>query len=223
MSRISPELMGRLGWWYYRAAKYAEAEALLRQLMRARPGDQLLRNDLAWVELERNDFGAATQGFTEAEGFRESGFAQWNTPQMGLAVALWKSHRVEDALKNYVLAATAEPRWTNPVLVRAFYSPQVAQPLPNCRPSKPSVSKSGGATDWPNHRIRPFKPASWLLWAAALAGPIFASDCAFYSLSRDVTISTLRSGRQNPGNLGRKMLAPLTLERVGGWASPDSW
>ena len=127
MSRISPELMGRLGWWYYRAAKYAEAEALLRQLMRARPGDQLLRNDLAWVELERNDFGAATQGFTEAEGFRESGFAQWNTPRMGLAVALWRSHRVEDALKNYVLAATAEPRWTNPVLVRAFYSPQVAQ------------------------------------------------------------------------------------------------
>jgi hypothetical protein len=46
---------------------------------------------------------------------------------MGLAVALWKSHRVEDALKNYVLAATAERRWTNPVLVRAFYSPQVAQ------------------------------------------------------------------------------------------------
>jgi len=40
---------------------------------------------------------------------------------------LWESHRVEDALKNYEAARKAEPRWTNQLLVRAFYSPLVAQ------------------------------------------------------------------------------------------------
>jgi predicted Zn-dependent protease len=127
VSRISPEVMGRLGWWYYRAAKYSEAEALLRRLAQERPGDERLQNDLAWAELEQGEFETAIQRFIGAERFRENGSAQWNTPQMGLAVARWKSHRVDDALKNYASAAKAEPRWTNPVLVRAFYSPQVFQ------------------------------------------------------------------------------------------------
>ena len=126
-SWIPPELMGRLGWWYYRAGKYSEAEALLRHLTQARPGDANLQNNLAWVELENNEFDAAIREFGSAAGRQEPGFAQWNTPQMGLAIALWESHRVEDALKNYEAARKAEPRWTNQLLVRAFYSPLVAQ------------------------------------------------------------------------------------------------
>ena len=126
-SRIPPELMGRLGWWYYRAAKYSEAESLLRRLAQDRPGDERLQTDLAWVELEHNELEAAIPLFTRAAGALENGSAQWNNPQMGLAIALWRSHRVEDAMKNYGPAADAEPRWTNPLLVRAFYSPQVAQ------------------------------------------------------------------------------------------------
>jgi len=126
-SRIPPELMGRLGWWYYRAGKYPEAEALLRHLAEERPGDERLQNDLAWVELEQYEFEAAIPQFTRAEWRVENGSAQWNTPQMGRAIALWRLHRVEEALKNYESAANFEPRWTNPLLVRAFYSPQVAQ------------------------------------------------------------------------------------------------
>jgi predicted Zn-dependent protease len=126
-SWISPELLGRLGWWYYRAGKYSEAEVLLRRLTQERPGDGGLQNNLSWVELEQNELDAAIRRFRSVAGRQEYGFAQWNTPQMGLAIALWRSHRVEEALKNYELAANAEPRWTNPPLVRAFYSPQVAQ------------------------------------------------------------------------------------------------
>ena len=152
-SRIPPELMGRLGWWYYRAAKYAEAEALLRQQAQDRPGNELLQDDLAWVELEREESSDAIQRFTWAGSFRGSGFAQWNTPQMGLAVALWRSHRVEDALKNYVSAANAEPRWTNPVLVRAFYSPQVAQTIAELQAeqTKRLEARKGGGMTTPSH------------------------------------------------------------------------
>ena len=124
---IPPETMSRLGWWYYRAGKYSDAEALLRRLTRERPGDGGLQNNLAWVELEDGKFDAAIRRFKSAEGRGGLEFNQWNTPQMGEAIAQWKLHRVDDALKNYEPAATNEPQWTNPPLVRAFYSPQVAQ------------------------------------------------------------------------------------------------
>ena len=154
-SRIPPELMGRLGWWYYRAAKYSEAEALLRRLAQERPGDERLQNDLAWVELEHNEFEAAIPQFTRAEWRVGNGSAQWNTPQMGLAIALWRSHRVDEALKNYASAANAEPRWTNPLLVRAFYSPQVAQSVAEMQAEQASASKRESALGSPLCRIDP--------------------------------------------------------------------
>jgi predicted Zn-dependent protease len=128
-SWISPELLGRLGWWYYRAGKYSEAETFLRRLERQRPGNEQLENNLAWVELEQGELAAAIQEFTRIEWLRAMGSAQWNTPQMGLAVALWRSHRNDDAMKEFEAAASVEPRWTNAALVRAFYSPLVAQAI----------------------------------------------------------------------------------------------
>jgi tetratricopeptide (TPR) repeat protein len=126
-SWIPPELMTRLGWWYYRAGRYSEAATLLWRLAQQRPGNGSLQNDLAWAEMENNQLDAALQRFSNAEGWQAYGFGQWNAPQMGMAVALWRSHRADDALKNYEIAATVEPRWTTASLVRAFYSPAVAQ------------------------------------------------------------------------------------------------
>ncbi len=126
-SWISPELLARLGWWYYRAGKYSEAETFLRRLEQQRPGNEKLENNLAWVELEQGELAAAIQEFTRIEWLREMGSAQWNTPQMGLAISLWRSHRNDEAMKKFEAAVTVEPRWTNPALVRAFYSPLVAQ------------------------------------------------------------------------------------------------
>ena len=126
-SWISPELLGRLGWWYYRAGKYSEAEAFLQHLVEERPGDGRLENDLAWVKLEQNELATAIRDFNRIEWLQEMGSAQWNTPQMGLAIALWRTHRNDEAMKKFEPAAAAEPRWTNPMLVRAFYSSQTAQ------------------------------------------------------------------------------------------------
>ena len=132
-SWISPELLGRLGWWYYRAGKYAQAETFLRRLEQQRPGNEKLENNLAWVEVEQGELAAAIQEFTRIEWLREMGPAQWNTPQMGLAVALWKSHRTDDAMKKFDLAVSAERRWGSPILVGAFYSPVVAQSVAEMR------------------------------------------------------------------------------------------
>ncbi len=126
-SWIPPELMTRLGWWYYRAGRYSEAATLLGRLAQERPGDGSLQNDLAWAQMENNQLGAALQRFSNTEGWQAYGFGQWNAPQMGRAVAQWRSHQADDALKNSEAAATADPRWTNASLVRAFYSPAVAQ------------------------------------------------------------------------------------------------
>src|ERR1019366_1470125 len=64
VSAIPPEIMARLGWWYYRAGYYSEAEALLRHLAQERPGDASIQNNLAWTELELGQTPTAIQGFT---------------------------------------------------------------------------------------------------------------------------------------------------------------
>src|SRR5205823_15086384 len=35
---VTPELLGRLGWWYYRAGKYETAQVVLSQAHRPSPG-----------------------------------------------------------------------------------------------------------------------------------------------------------------------------------------
>jgi predicted Zn-dependent protease len=130
-----PEIMDRLGWWYYRAGYYSQAEALLRHLAQERPGDASIQNNLAWIQLELGPNPAAIQGFTgvaarrfiQTLGRQEYNSTQWNTPQMGLAIALWRSHRADEAMKNFEWATNAEPRWTIPLQVQTFYSPHVAQ------------------------------------------------------------------------------------------------
>jgi predicted Zn-dependent protease len=126
-SVIAPELRGRLGWWFYRAGRYTDAEAILKQLVRARPGDLSLRNNLAWAELEQNELVAAMTDFNDASAGAALSAAQWNSPDMGQAIVLWRRHETDKAMKNYGTLIASEPRWTNPKLAAAFYSPGVAQ------------------------------------------------------------------------------------------------
>jgi predicted Zn-dependent protease len=124
---VAPEHLIRLGWWYYRAKQYAAANTLLLNLANLRPGDTSIQYNLAWVELETNETDKAIVRFGIPQEAPNSGTSQWNTPQMGMAIGLWKTRNFDEALKEYEAATQAEPRWLDPRLVRTYYSPVVAQ------------------------------------------------------------------------------------------------
>ena len=124
---VAPEHLVRLAWWYYRARQYSAAEALLLSLAEQRTGDANLQHNLAWVELEQNEIDKAIVRFKIPNDPTSANASQWNTPEMGLAIALWKMHSNDEALKDYEAATQAEPRWLDLRLVRTFYSPLVAQ------------------------------------------------------------------------------------------------
>lgn len=124
---VAPENLIRLAWWYYRAQQYSAAEALLLSLAEQRTGDVNLQHNLAWVELEQNEVDKAIVRFKIPHDTASANTSQWNTPEMGLAIALWKTHSADEALKDYEAATQAEPRWLDQRLVRTFYSPLVAQ------------------------------------------------------------------------------------------------
>ncbi len=124
---VAPEHLVRLAWWYYRARQYSAAESLLLSLAEQRTGDVNLQHNLAWVELEQNEIDKAMVRFKIPGDATSANSSQWNTPEMGLAIALWKTHSPDGALKNYEAATQAEPRWLDPRLVRTFFSTLVAQ------------------------------------------------------------------------------------------------
>jgi predicted Zn-dependent protease len=126
-SGVAPEYLTRLAWWYYRAKQYGAANSILLNLSNQRPGDTRIQYNLAWVELEINETDKAIVRFGIPESTPITHPAQWNTPQMGLAIGLWKTHQYDDAIKTYEAATQAEPRWLDERLVRIFYSPLVAQ------------------------------------------------------------------------------------------------
>jgi predicted Zn-dependent protease len=127
MNGVAPEHLIRLGWWYYRAKQYDAADSLLLSLATQRSGDVNLQHDLGWIELELNQTEKAIVRLRISGDSINGSPLQWNTPQMGLAIALWKTHSPDEALKEYEAATQAEPRWLDLRLVRTFYSPMVAQ------------------------------------------------------------------------------------------------
>ena len=124
---VAPEHLIRLAWWYYRARQYSNAETLLLSLAEQRTGDVNLQHNLAWVELEMNETEKALTRFKIPDEGTTANPSQWNTPQMGAAIALWKTHQADDAITAYQAAIQSDPRWLDARLVRTFYSPLVAQ------------------------------------------------------------------------------------------------
>lgn len=124
---IAPEHLIRLAWWYYRARQYSNAERLLLSLAEQRTGDVNLQHNLAWVELEMNETDMALTRFKIPGEDPAANPSQWNTPQMGAAIALWKTHQVDEGISAYQAAVQSDPRWLDARLVRTFYSTLVAQ------------------------------------------------------------------------------------------------
>ncbi len=120
--RDVPELMGRLGWWYYKAGRFSSSAELLALAAARRPGDSAIQSSLAFDELEQHQWDSAIRRFTAAIADNA-----WNSPQMGRAVARWQAHQTEDALKDFEAAAKAHPEWRNRSWVKVLYSETVAR------------------------------------------------------------------------------------------------
>jgi predicted Zn-dependent protease len=122
MNRISPESLGRLGWWYYRAGNAAMSRTLTRQAVMARPGSVAVRTAAAWVELEQDQFEIATRHFTAS--VRDT---SWNSPIMGRTLAHYRAHQLEDALEDFESVTKNAPEWRNPRWVGALFPASVAR------------------------------------------------------------------------------------------------
>ncbi|HKS21150.1 MAG TPA: M48 family metalloprotease [Thermoanaerobaculia bacterium] len=100
---IAPELLARLGWWYLRAHRVADAEAVLVKARSLRPGDDEIQNALAWTALEEGK--APPPG----DDVRD-------------ALAAWQRGRKAEALERW---AQAKPQWRNALWRAALYPPRV--------------------------------------------------------------------------------------------------
>jgi predicted Zn-dependent protease len=119
---LAPELLGRLGWWYYRAGNYSTASELLLRAVALRPGNLNLHAALAFDQLEQHQLADAIRHFSIAIADNE-----WNSPKMGRAVARWQARQTDEALEDYDAIAQGQPEWRNPRWVKALYSPAVVQ------------------------------------------------------------------------------------------------
>jgi len=121
-AQMPPEILGRLGWWYYRAGKYDAARVVLARAISARPADPELQTAMAWTELEQHHPENALRFFNNAPAAKS---AYW--PEMGRVIALWQTHQIDEALKFRVAVVCQAPEWQNPHWVSALFSPSVAQ------------------------------------------------------------------------------------------------
>ena len=108
--QLAPELLSRLGWWYLRAARPAEAAAVLETAQKVRPGDADVQNALAWTRFEEGKPPIETSGFDQPA--RE-------------ALEMWQQGRRKDALSHWTKVAQVTPQWTNAAWRRGLYPPRV--------------------------------------------------------------------------------------------------
>ncbi|MBV8205570.1 MAG: M48 family metalloprotease [Acidobacteria bacterium] len=116
---ISPEVLGRLGWWYFRAHRVEDAAALLQSALRLRPGDDELQANLAWVRLEAGDY--SLQGFPAAGAYR----GVEDTPEWALAISHWAQNKPDEALATWSTITSLSPQWLNREWRGAIYPPHI--------------------------------------------------------------------------------------------------
>jgi predicted Zn-dependent protease len=107
---IAPELLARLGWWYLRAARTADADAVLTKARLSRPGNDDVLNALAWTSL---DLGKPA--------FLSSG---WDS-KVCVTLDEWQRGRKKDALAEWPDIVRTNPQWANPAWRQALYPPRV--------------------------------------------------------------------------------------------------
>ncbi len=116
-----PELLARLGWWYYRAGNYTEAVALLSRAAEMRPASDRIRRQIGWAQIELHNYASAIEDFNRAGAEQE----RHDSGAAGQAVADWQSKGADQALSNFGRVTSLQPEWKNPKWVRALYPPDV--------------------------------------------------------------------------------------------------
>lgn len=117
---MAPEYLARLGWWYFRARRFGDADALLHKGQALRPGDSGIRNALAWNAFElgqRND--ASPESDYGGDPLLD------NETSVRNALAAWQSGRKADALRDWSSIMQNKPQWHNPAWREALYPPRV--------------------------------------------------------------------------------------------------
>jgi beta-barrel assembly-enhancing protease len=114
--RVTPVLLGDLGWWHYRAGEYHKAVDLLSAAVQQQPQNASLRSQLAWAQSEVLRYADALETIQQVPGVSPA-----------RAVVLWLSQEREQGLRDFEAALRAQPEWGNPAWVGALYSPRVAR------------------------------------------------------------------------------------------------
>ncbi len=107
---IAPELLARLGWWYLRAGRTADAETVLKKVESSRPGDSDVQNALAWTVFE------------EGRAPLEPSGADTN---IRAALQAWRAGRRKGAVVQWRAITSETPQWSNSEWRRAFYPAHV--------------------------------------------------------------------------------------------------
>jgi len=115
---FAPDVLGRLGWWYYRKGFYDESARLLGLAVEQRPRSVEYQSHLGWVLLDQQRYSSAIHSFELTGG-----------TQMGLAIANWQGKQADAALNEFASSTRFEPQWLNPKWVQSLYSPLVARSI----------------------------------------------------------------------------------------------
>jgi hypothetical protein len=101
------------------------------------PGEQILQVRLAWAQVEQRNLESVIgrfhnviyQSLSTADRDANRRARIINEAHIGLAVAYWQSHLVDNAKTEFSTGAFSQPEWLNPKWVGALYSPGVAKTI----------------------------------------------------------------------------------------------
>jgi predicted Zn-dependent protease len=120
----APVLIGRLGWWYFRANDLPTAETTLQSAIEQRPQMGFISCKLGWALMAQKKFQSAHERFEMAAG--DSDPLLRAEAQMGQAVAEWDTKQPDLALVHYRSAVNDRKAWRNSQWIAALYGPAIS-------------------------------------------------------------------------------------------------
>jgi predicted Zn-dependent protease len=113
--------LDRIGWWYYRTGRAAEAVELLSRVVGVTPNQDEVILDLGWAQLEAGAYQPALASFRRTRNVFNDWRPRADDPVMGLALGAWLMPDREQALRDYAAAIQQHPEWQNAAWARALY------------------------------------------------------------------------------------------------------